>query len=812
MTFNRHRKNVEPGATAHRRYRHVRLIMLIAASICMTGHVLRADDPQPPVAGDNLLRNGNVVDLAEGHPVAWKPSTPDGAAVPTFSVTPIDAGHALTISSAIAHDDAWYSQWVELPGDDHVGFYRIQARVRKSDTDVKARITVFGARPVALRHYVDLALSGGAGDWVEASRTFCFGPARHTPAPKPKMQVALILSSPGRADFGDIRLARIQPRVTWINERVREEHYGPGNVILDIDGSHRVRLIPQAPSTRPEPTTSAAQKASGYVCFVPSNSAGVLPEYVPDTSEISADRLRFAARGESEFVTFCLRPLSDLGVVDLRLEDLTGPGRTRIKADRCTLYVPVNPTAEMIGYNARVPGARYQWISKWLRPTARCTARRGRNIQIYVDVAVPSEIPAGRYRGRVHLDPEHGSASTIPFSIEVLPISLERPMPWGFFRYGWRIDDDEGRARYLRGLREMRWAGMTQAAIIRQGNIAVRADGSVDLSGHDACVALYREAGFPDPPIIGMERLLPSICAALGVDLAFDNRGFARFREQDIPDEVRTFAATVVRNIRDHSVKAGWGPYAVHLVDEIAPGGKMVNARFLYPVWRKQAPDIRLHSGIYTFDWWRKFDSPLDINTVHYVHPCNNEPGNRRWRALARDMGTDTLFGIDFIGALNTFWEGRQISLTSAKGVDGVLCWTQWVDHDIKEYEKNYGLDPDDFDPYVFTYSYWKGGPWAVHLQNGTTMRSTAWFGIREGIDDSRYLNTARAWIERARSRKELAEDAQAASLRLEHAMTAVPWVAELRRPGSTWTSDSADKVRRVCADIAVHLQAAMAK
>ncbi len=671
---------------------------------------------------------------------------------------------------------------------------------------------VYGVRQTGTTAFVEILTPADATEWTPLSETFYFGPTKYSPGPKTRIEVALMLSSRGRADFADIQLARVEPHVAQINEWVREETYGPKHVVLDInDGSHRVRLIPQAPQNRTEPVPTTQQETQGFVRFVPASNAGVLPQTIPSAAEIEADPKRFAARGESEVITFCLRPLQDLGILTFELSPLEGPGGGRIETSRCELYIPVGPTAEMIGYNARVTDARYRWMTKWLRPVMRCRAAKGENVQLYLDVKVPDDARAGTYGGHVRMMSEHGPTADLPFTLDVLPLKLELPMPWGFFRYGWHVDTDENAAAVLRSLREMRWAGMTQCTISWQGGLAIGPDGTVDLSGYDRRLAIYREAGFPHPPVIGMERMLRSICSAMGkTDLAFDDRAFPQFGEEKLTDDIRDFSAKVMRHIHEHAVRANWGPHSLHLVDEISPGGKTVAARFLHRLWRKVAPATRFHSGIYTFDWWKQFDSPLDINTVHYVHPCNNEAGNRRWRALAEAHGTKTLFGIDFIGGLNTFWEGRQITLTAAKGVDGMMCWTQWVDNEVQAYEKNHGLDLDHFDPYLFTYSYWKGGPWAVHLRDGKTMRSTGWFGIREGIDDSRYLNTAKAWIEKTASNPNAAvrEQAKAAALRLKMAMNAVPWVPELRHPKSTWTSESADKVRWICAGIAVRLRA----
>ena len=47
------------------------------------------------------------------------------------------------------------------------------------------------------------------------------------------------------------------------------------------------------------------------------------------------------------------------------------------------------------------------------------------------------------------------------------------------------------------------------------------------------------------------------------------------------------------------------------------------------------------------------------------------------------------------------------------------------------------------FDPYRFVLTA-KNGPYCLRYPDGSVWRSVSWIGVREGIDDSRYVRTVR--------------------------------------------------------------------
>ena len=99
-----------------------------------------------------------------------------------------------------------------------------------------------------------------------------------------------------------------------------------------------------------------------------------------------------------------------------------------------------------------------------------------------------------------------------------------------------------------------------------------------------------------------------------------------------------------------------------------------------------------------------------------------------------------------------------------------------------------------------------------MRQKNGRVWRTMAWLGLREGIDDSKYLRTARLWIEKARQsfHPKGRAVADAGERRVEAIMARVPWVPGVRAAGSKWTSRDADDVRRELARVALDVQQAL--
>ncbi len=596
---------------------------------------------------------------------------------------------------------------------------------------------------------------------------------------------------------GGIRAEEREPeRTDKLSDNVTRLIYAEGDEEWDIAGRGKVKFVPTPAQTREESQPRAVDTERGYITFSPAGRGGVLPEYRPADTELVDEVSLSASLGEFEPATFAIRPLVALGTVTFAVGDLRGPKGAIIPASSIDVYI-VEPTVEQIG----LTGNQVRWVAKWLRPGNAANTAVACNTQVYLDIHVPEDAKPGPYSGTVAIKPEKAKASSFTVRLKVLPLTLSRPMPWGFFRYDWHKPDE--RSEWLLwGLKEMRRAGMTQCLISPihyQNRPGVSQDGTVDFSIYDHCIELYKQAGFEEPPIVAMEGLMYGLCAAMGKAEALKFKDYLEpgVKAEEVPAEVREFAGRVIRRIYDHALEAKWPPFYIYLADEPSLGSPaMEKAKFMYGLTRQVAPEMQTAGTVYTHEWWQPLENLLDLNICHYVHPCHSADGNRRWHQRANRQHT-RLYGIDFIGPLDTYWEGQQITFTAEKGkLAGMMCWTQLVAQELDE----------PFNPYRFLANSWKGGPWCLRDQQGRVWRSLPWIGLREGIDDSRYLRTLRDLIADTRLAGRYAASKKA-RIRLQRILDEVPWVPGVRVSNSPWTAASADAARDELAGAALECQ-----
>ena len=245
----------------------------------------------------------------------------------------------------------------------------------------------------------------------------------------------LILASGARSEDAKPRAISqeaVSPTVTRIT-------FADGTVKLDVKGRDRdnpLTLLPPAGEMHAELVPSESDKQRGYTIFVPKNRRGVLPEYRPEAAEVRALIKVFACPGQLEPVSFCIRPLQNLGIVRFEAALLSEDEGKELEGLEVDLYV-VQPTVEQI----KLTDDRCRWVAKWLRPVQEYPAKDGQNVQVYVDMRLPEDARPGNYTGSVRIIPQQGEPAKVTVELEILPLKLARPMPWGCYRYDWHKPD-----------------------------------------------------------------------------------------------------------------------------------------------------------------------------------------------------------------------------------------------------------------------------------------------------------------------------------------------------------------------------------
>jgi hypothetical protein len=243
-----------------------------------------------------------------------------------------------------------------------------------------------------------------------------------------------------------------------------------------------------------------ADARRGYMLFRRSPLEYVFPESRPKESEIIEGLSIRTARNEFEPVTIALYPLRDLGTVTLSVTDLKGT-RGTLSREKITIGV-VEVIKEVAGVNAEL-----QSIPSLIRAGNHVKVDNGRSQRFWLTIAVDKDVLPGVYRGRITISPQFGEATSLPLTVTVVPLSLEKMPGIDYFMLmtyefteltmPWSGDEKERIYRSaLRVLRSYREHGMTILCIHSPFVPISNDDGSPNLGDIFAALRAARDSGF----------------------------------------------------------------------------------------------------------------------------------------------------------------------------------------------------------------------------------------------------------------------------------------------------------------------------
>ncbi len=505
----------------------------------------------------------------------------------------------------------------------------------------------------------------------------------------------------------------------------------------------------------PMPPLEASWRAAGFVLFGRTWLDMVFPASIPRAEEIGGPLEVAAARGEYEPMVFCLRSLRPLQGVRIAFEPFLGSNGAVIS--------PEHVAGGVVRLLYRRGQARWGPLksARMLMPVyvARATPfdlEAGKTVQFWNTLLVPADVAPGEYHGGVRVSTAAGASHRLPVRLTVHPFRLETP-PEMFFGMYSRRHDGSGRMDEI--YRDMREHGMTTvgfcgplgAPINRDpdGRITIEFRGAGDL---ETALAAYVRAGFPRPFVWLMGSDVHRWCLKQG-PIESDRFGTA-YRE-------------IILRVLEHGRKQGWPEIIFQPVDEPfehsarlplakrclqvlktipgvrteedGPNGRPELLDELYP-WTDV---IVMHDGPvmrrrkYDAPAWQKFleRTRADSKSVWFynIDLTASHPEVMRW-----GYG----FGLWFSGATGMLEWAYQFPVAGG--------------HPERAY-KNEGA-------IVFRFPRWEkepGGP------------SIGWEGIREGVDDCRYLWTLELAL-RAAEKSGVPE-------RIKAARAARDWLEQLR-------------------------------
>ncbi len=221
-----------------------------------------------------------------------------------------------------------------------------------------------------------------------------------------------------QADFANAKIARIRAAV----EREHKEHFEA--IFTEKPYAEEAEM----------PPVSAADKARGYVPFVPHWLANVYPNSVPRPADLKRPLGCFACPGEYEPMAVALRSLTALKAASCTVSDLTGPGRIPAAAVEVRT---VKCWPQRLGSS---------WSTEWRVMPELLEARKSVDVaanttqEFWLTIRVPEDAKPGLYKGTATLRADDAGEATFPMTVEVLPFKLrpnERPV--GMYWYEHKV-------------------------------------------------------------------------------------------------------------------------------------------------------------------------------------------------------------------------------------------------------------------------------------------------------------------------------------------------------------------------------------
>ncbi len=454
----------------------------------------------------------------------------------------------------------------------------------------------------------------------------------------------------------------------------------------------------------PPPAATDQQQKAGYIVFHRPYTHAALYKAVPKAQEVVSALSLSACRGEFEPATFSVYPLRDLKTLTAAAGDLTGPGGASIPASAIDLR---KVTWQSAWKNPRSFEAKEHLLRKF----ESLNLTKGRTQRLWLTLKVPPKAPAGDYRGTVTLTCG-GAVTSLPLSVRVLPFELSAPDGMGYFMYypGRTHKSFLNPEFFKKTVQDQRDHGMTTFTIYNWNRIKDAKTGKfkIDVDNHvpnnygvtyAQMMDILREEGFGDVPLVDV------YAGHYGTELIIELYNIYRAR--------------------------GWPDFMVYVEDEIDYPERIARARRILTALKKAAPHIKTTTAMgpkgaaalgHMYDVW------IGCSTAERVKHCLSM-GKHPWTYSCRPI-------YEVCTAYERYFYGRYPWKIGLKGV-GLWSYAQGRRSFSDRFGRRYPYSED----FVFT-SELKHIYGHVYFEKDQVIPVVTWEGVREGIDDYRYMLT----------------------------------------------------------------------
>jgi hypothetical protein len=443
-----------------------------------------------------------------------------------------------------------------------------------------------------------------------------------------------------------------------------------------------------------------------YVLFVPPD-AGVNFAYTPKPEELKKELVATAARGEYESLLVAVRPLKDLGAVEVQVSDLTS-GADKIPASAVDVRVVRNLTS-------RRGESQFTIAPAVLLPVKDVQLKKDLTRAFVLTVHVPEAAKPGDYRGEVKLQLAGGKAETLPVTLTVHPFALaEADFTFGLFWVEPNVGEVYGpttgrfwqaQEQVLRMLRENGFTSFTGSPLPA---IKGAKDGKVELdfTTFDRFWKLALGLGFKRD------------YQGYGVGVS----GLSKDNAQKLGISYEELIRQTFAQLREHSKAMGVPSMTYSLCDEPRTEDQYQQLYAELAVWQKAAPEVMAGYISLNKKELEEAGNPKKLFDMLTVPILNGHDQAVMDYAHKQSKRVDIYNQGD-----NRFSFGLYQWREKLAGVGGRWQWIMSISHADPYYDLD-GREPD---------------PCFIYFRTDGIAPAVRMLGGREGIDDLRYITTA---------------------------------------------------------------------
>lgn len=469
--------------------------------------------------------------------------------------------------------------------------------------------------------------------------------------------------------------------------------------------------------TQKLPSLSEEEKNRGYVIFSRHYLDPVYSSSLPASYEITKELRIFAAPGEYEPCSFSIHALRDIKNLKITVTDFLDESGNLINKNNIDIRA-VRILPYRIGKENE-----YEMKPAVLEKRDKVNIAQETTRQFWITVKIPENAVPGFYKASLQIEAPEQQPAFLTFRVRVLPVKLSEPD----VAYGMCYHISAERGMHPENTEKHFWDmaahGMNSMWVWPRPAI-IRKEGKIEFDFSKTCpapqypkyfssqtleelVCNYRKVGFNQP----------WLCGSLS-SIYFENLGYKSFSKEY--DEV---FIDCIKQLLQTAKDKNWPPFYLHYIDE--PGnneGATKRAKYYWAMIKGNFPQLKIYSDAvpHVFD---TLDPWVDVRAYNGGYVTEAE--------ILKTKKSGDIFGI--------------YNLVSGRIKDPKrdrLCWGLYT------YRINAKLN------YQWVYA-WPVEQTAtegyVFCSPEGPIPTLSWEGVREGIDDLKYMKTLENLIAKAK-------------------------------------------------------------